>query len=64
MKRQEFVGWICRTWIETVLNGWVSEIDRFDTREEAEDFGRSHNKNIKYDELSRDFEVYKDYQFV
>lgn len=53
-------GWICRTWIET-YSGWLSEFERFDTEEEANDFGISHNRNIRCGELARDFEIYKDY---
>lgn len=53
-------GWICRTWIETVGNGWTSEFDRFDTEEEAREFGYNHIKRIRLDDVSREFEIYKD----
>lgn len=61
MKKQVMIGWICRTWTETALNGWQSEFDRFDTEEEAISFGQFHNSLIKDDELSREYEVYKDF---
>lgn len=35
MRKSIFKGWICRTWTETSLNGWLSEFDRFDTEDEA-----------------------------
>ena len=60
-KKQTQNGWICRTWIETSENGWTSEFDRFDTEEEAREHGYTHNRLIKQDELSREFEVYKDF---
>lgn len=51
--------WICRTWTETSLDGWTSEFESFETEQEAIDHGRNHNKGIKEDELSREFEIYK-----
>lgn len=60
-KTQTQVGWICRTWTNTVENGWTSEFDRFDTEQEAEEYGRIHNKLIKRDELAREYEIYKDF---
>lgn len=50
--------WMCRTWIETTMNGWVSEFDRFETEEEAEKHGEIHMSLIKHDEKARDYEVY------
>lgn len=61
MKAQTQTGWICRTWTETSENGWTSQFDRFDTEEEAREFGYAHNRNIGYSELAREFEVYKDF---
>ncbi len=51
--------WICRTWTETSLEGWTSEFESFGTEQEAIDHGRKHNKGVKEDELSREFEIYK-----
>ena len=53
-------GWICRTWIEDV-HGWKSSFDHFDTEEEARHHGQIHNSLLKRDELSREYEVYKDF---
>ena len=50
--------WICRTWTQ-IVHGWTSEFDRFETREEAEEFGRIHKSLIGYEDLERDYEVYK-----
>lgn len=54
-------GWICRTWTETSLEGWTSEIERFDTEEEADEHGMKHLRGLLQDELSREFEVYKSF---
>lgn len=58
-------GWICRTWTETI-HGWTSEFDRFDTEEEAREFGQIHNRMINADagELAREYEVYKDFPYI
>lgn len=61
MKTQTFNGWICRTWRETSENGWTSQFDRFDTEEEAREFGQTFCRMINSDELSREYEIYKDY---
>lgn len=58
--KSKFIGWVCRTWIETYA-GWVSEFATFDTENEAIEHGRSHNNNICMGELSRDYEIYKQY---
>lgn len=58
-----FVGWICRNWIETT-EGWKFKINRFKTEEEALKCGYEHNNGINGEELSREFEVYKDYELV
>lgn len=50
--------WICRTWTQTV-HGWTSEMDRFETKEEAEEYGRLMDSLIREDDLKRDFEVYE-----
>lgn len=60
-KRQMPVGWICRTWMQTPENGWCSEFDRFDSREEAEEHGKWHVDNINEEEMARDYEVYQDF---
>ena len=61
MKKQVQTGWICRTWKYTAENGWTSEIDRFATEEEAIHFGRTHCKMLHVDEVTREYEVYKDF---
>lgn len=58
----KLVGWICRCWTETSQNGWESDFATFPTREDAEEHGKIHNKHIKSDELSREFEVYADWR--
>ena len=50
----------CRTWVRTSLNGWVSEIERFDTEQDAIEYGERHVRLIRLDELERDFEVMHD----
>ena len=65
MRKSIFKGWICRTWTETSLNGWVSEFDRFDTEDEANKHGQAMMRlPFKDGELSREFEVYKDFEEV
>lgn len=59
--KQEFLGWACRMWIETSENGWVSNTEVFDTREEAEAKGRTFNSMIDHDDLSREYEIFKEY---
>lgn len=49
--------WICRTWTETA-DGWTSEFDRFETKEEAVEFGEAHKRHLNSDEKARDYEVY------
>lgn len=58
-KKQVFIGWVCRCWTETSLEGWTSEFETFDTEQEAIDCGINHNRMLGGDELSREFEVYK-----
>lgn len=61
MKKQVFIGWICRCWTETSLEGWTSEFESFDTEEEAIEYGKHHNAMLGRYELARDFEVYKNF---
>jgi hypothetical protein len=61
MSEQKQNGGICRTWIETSLEGWTSELERFDTEEEANEHGMKHNRGLLQDELSRESEVYKSF---
>lgn len=51
--------WICRLWTETSENGWTSTFATFDTKEEAEEHGRFHVRQIGYGDLNREFEVYE-----
>lgn len=60
-KKQTQTGWICRTWIETSENGWTSEFEHFDTEEEAMKHGGVHVSLMKNDELTREYEIYKDF---
>ena len=50
--------WICRMWTKTAINGWVSDFESFNTRDEAVKMGEMHNSLLKRDELERDYEVY------
>lgn len=52
-------NWICRAWTQTSLEGWTSEIERFETEEDANEFGQFHLENIHDDELAREYEVYR-----
>lgn len=54
-------NWICRTWTETSLDGWMSGFHRFETEEDANEFGQVHLDNIHAGELSREYEVYYDF---
>lgn len=58
-KNSNICKWICRTWIEDI-NGFTSEFDRFETSADANDFGEYHVNNIRRDEKSRFYEVYKE----
>ena len=58
--KQKHIGWICRQWTETE-HGWTSDFDRFSTEEEARNHGEIFVRNIRTDELAREFEVYKDF---
>lgn len=60
MAQSKFIGWICRTWTETFA-GWESEFATFDTESEAIAHGISHNHNLRLGELSRDYEIYKNF---
>lgn len=63
--RSVFVGWICRVWTETTAKGFVYDIARFKTQSEAEEHGRAMLRlPFDYGELSREFEVYKDFDLV
>ena len=46
-------------WTQTSQNGWTSDFETFQTREEAEAMGRTHNSLLERDELAREYEVYK-----
>lgn len=60
-----FVGWICRVWTETTSKGFVYDIARFKTRDEAEAHGRAMMMlPFDYNELSREYEVYKDFDLI
>lgn len=48
--------WACRQWKRTVY-GWQSEIDVFDTIEEAIQQGESFRANIARDDWEREYEV-------
>ena len=61
--KQEFIGWICRCWTEKSGQGWTSSLERFGTEEEAREYGYSHNRLFEEGDLTREFEVYKDYSF-
>ena len=56
-----FIGWICRTMTET-SNGWKFKEYKFATEEEARECGFEHNRGFDEGDLSRTFEVYKDYE--
>lgn len=47
-------------WTKTAINGWVSDFESFNTRDEAVRMGEIHNSLLKRDELERDYEVYKE----
>ena len=55
------VGWVLRCWTETSENGWTSYFERYATEAEATKHGMMHNRLINTGELSREFEVYKDF---
>ena len=59
MKNRE--SWICRTWSKDRIQGWQSQFERFDTKEEAEAYGKMHVEMFEegFDELERDYEVYR-----
>ena len=50
--------YICRQWTKDALNGWTSEIDTFNTREEAEQHGETFKRLIRRDDIERGYEVY------
>lgn len=57
-----FKGWICRVWTETT-DGFQSKIYRVDTEEAAIKIGMEKvNRPFMQHEISREFEVYKDYK--
>ena len=57
-----FTGWILRKWTETSEHGWTAALDYYDTFEKALKGGQLHNKNLCINELSRDFEIYKNFK--
>ena len=62
MMKSVFVGWICRIWMETVEDGFISEIVKFNTEQEADQYGRlAMRQPFGKDEVYREFEVYKDF---
>lgn len=52
--------WICRTWTQRP-DGFTSEFDRFETKEQAEEHGKIFVSLKLHHEISRDFEVYEDF---
>lgn len=46
-----------RTWTKTALNGWTSEIETFETKEEAEMYGEQFVRMKRRDDLERSYEV-------
>ena len=63
MMKSVFVGWICRVWTETVEEGFISDIVKFNTEQEADQYGRSAMRQpLGKDEVYREFEVYKDFR--
>lgn len=62
MTRSVFKGWICRTWTELTGKGFIPDIKRFNTEQEADQHGRAMMRlPFKDNELSREYEVYADY---
>ena len=62
MTKSVFKGWICRAWTETINDGWVGKIYRVDTEQDAVKKGAEMmRKPFKDHELSREYEIYKDY---
>jgi len=50
--------WLCRTW--TKRDGsWTSEIDRFNTKAEAEDHGKTFVNLIGLDDEERTYEIHE-----
>ena len=65
MKRSYILtGYICRTWTETSADGWASRSVTFKTENEANAYGRDHNRGLQDNELSREYEIIKDYKEV
>lgn len=56
--KQEHIGWVCRTWIETP-DGNKMEFNYFLTEDEANQFGQAFNSQIGGNETAREYEVYK-----
>ena len=52
------MSWICREWTKTE-EGWTSDFETFDSQHEANECGKIHISLKKYDEIERDYEVYK-----
>lgn len=50
-------NWVCRTWIKSKKNGWVSSFERFSTEEEAMEYGWEHVDGLRKSEEKRDFEI-------
>lgn len=55
-KEDRTMTYICRTWTRTA-GGWTSEIDRFDTEQEAREHGEMCVKFPKFEALETTFEV-------
>lgn len=59
-----FIGWICRCWTETT-DGWQYKIYHLKTEAEAEERGKEFIRgSLMQHEISREYEIYKDYTEV
>ncbi len=52
-------SWICVTWVKTDA-GEASQLNRFDTEEEAIAYGEAHSNSKEEGEISRGYEIYED----
>ena len=51
--------WVCRCWKFVAGEGWTSEFEVFDTKEEAIQFGNLFMALTTFDECNRDFSIYR-----
>lgn len=49
--------YLLRTWTKTALDGWTSEMETFDSKEEAVYYGEQFVNMKRRDELERSYEV-------